>query len=215
MQTLVVENSKSAKIVDFALGITLDAMTPWGPASDITLIATGITAYETPEGNTIKLSDKRNAMVHRMLRTESGWYSEGAEYATVIFTFPRYFTKNEHAVALKEIKETYPFEYEQITGEALKPGESYLKDRTLFRKENAHRWVVISAIGSRMHPGMLECAAMLAGEHERQFWPGYETRLYLVPEQDYKEGKGMFGMVIDERRCIRMLGSEQSKMLGV
>ena len=200
-------------VIDLEISITLDAMTPWGTADNVTVIVSGITSYETQERNCIKLSDKRNAQVHPMLRSESGWYSEGVEYATVVFTFPAHFSKREQEFALREIKETYPFEYEQITGTVLQPGESYLKDRTLFRKENASRWVVISAINSKVHRGMVECVAMLGGEFERQFWPGYETRLYLVPEEDYKEGKGLFGMIVNEKRCIRMLNSDQAEML--
>ena len=92
-----------------------------------------------------------------------------------------------------------------IAGVTLAPGESFGKDERRFREEHTDHWIVISAIASDRHPGMVECVAARGGVRRR----GPE-RAFLVPQDEYRD-RGRFGFVIDEARhalCDRRPESE-------
>lgn len=75
----------------------------------------------------------------------------------------------------------------------LAPGESWQKDQRQFYRDHARDWIVISALRSRDHPGMVECHATLGGDRAAR-----EVRCFLVPDAEYAVRR--FGFVIDEVR---------------
>ncbi|WP_442755644.1 DUF7007 domain-containing protein [Methylocystis sp. JAN1] len=179
--------------------------TPWGAADREKFYAEGIVFYSTPSHGGFRLDALRNAKVHPLLREADGYYEEDCAWAKVAFTFPELFSKDHYDAAVATIKNWCPDAYEEIAGVTLAPGESFGKDERRFREEHADHWIVISAIASDCHPGMVECVAARGGVRGR----GPE-RAFLVPQDEYRD-RGRFGFVIDEARhalCDRRPESE-------
>jgi hypothetical protein len=168
--------------------------TPWGPSQGDTIYAEGVVSHTTAGHGGFKLSAERNRMVHPVLRRESGFYEEDAEWAIVALTFPDLFTVFERKCADETVRNCWPDAWEVIFGRVLPPGESREKDRRVFEQHHANDWVVISALRSDHHPGMTEVIATRGGKRDRDV----QERRFLVPSADYNAGP--FGFVIDESR---------------
>ncbi|MEI2384738.1 hypothetical protein [Breoghania sp. JC706] len=173
--------------------------TPWGVADYAREYAEGIVFYSTPSHGGFKLSAERLAQMHTALREKDGWFEEDCAWAKVAFAFPEWFTDAQHEAAIRTLKDWCPDEYEAVTGEALAPGESHIKDQRLFHECHAQDWVVISAIRSDQHPGMVECIATIGGRCGQWGKPDSAERRYLVSNQEYDQ-RGKFGFVIDPDR---------------
>lgn len=165
--------------------------TPWGRAQGGTRYTRGITRYHTAGHGGIKLSDTMNARMPDELRNPDGWYEEDCEATKVIYAFPEFFTDRQKRLALESFMSNYPDEYEALTGNEIPPGHSHVKDKRQFEADHADDWIVVSALGSSHHPGMVECIARLGGKWEEDG----EERRFLVPKEEYDQGR--FGFVID------------------
>jgi len=181
--------------------------TPWGLADQEKPYADGIVFYGTPSHGGLKLDPERNAKVHSALREHDGWYEEDCAWAKVAFTFPEAFPETEREVAVMTLKQWFPDEYETVTGAVLAPGESHIKDERCFLKEHADDWIVISAINSDQHPGMVECIAAKGGARDQSV-----KRRYLVAEDEYDQ-RGPFGFVIEEARHLSYDGPSSFAVL--
>jgi hypothetical protein len=168
--------------------------TPWGLADHEKVYAEGIVFYSTPSHGGFKLDVERNAKVHFLLRERGGWYEEDCAWAKVAFTFPELFSKKECDAAIAALKHWYPDAYEAITGVILSCLESIAKDERRFLEAHADDWIVVAAIKSDRHAGMVECIATKGGARG-----GVAERRYLVAEEEYRS-RGRFGFVIDEAR---------------
>jgi hypothetical protein len=123
----------------------------------------------------------------------------------VAIAYPDFFTDLEKRDADDILRNVYPEAWEDKHGKVLQPGQSQGRDRSCFDRDNADRWVVISAIQSRHHPGFVECIATLGGRRSSGLQePADEQRRYLVDEAFYDIGA--FGFVIDETRDRRYAG---------
>ncbi len=141
--------------------------------------------------------------MHPALRESGGWFEEGCAWAKVAFAFPECFTDEQQEAAIRTLKDWCPDEYEAVTGKTLAPGDSHIKDQRLFYEHHAQDWVVISAIRSDQHPGMVECIATLGGKRGEWGRFGLERHRYLVPDAEY-DRRGKFGFVIDpDRHALR------------
>lgn len=169
--------------------------TPWGASQLATIYAEGIVAHMTAGHGGFRLSAERNARVMPALRIGSGWYEEDDAWAIVALTFPDLFTSYERKLADRTMRDKWPDEWEAIHGRSLEPGESIGRDRRDFERRHADDWVVVSAISSSHHAGMVEVVAVLGG---RQGAHAMERR-FLVPAAEY-QARGSFGFVIDEER---------------
>lgn len=170
------------------------AHTPWGPSQGATVFAEGIVCHSTAGHGGFHLADDRNARVDGRLRNANSWYEEDAEWAIVAITFPELFTNFERRCADQTVKDSWPDEFEAITGTVLEPGQSREKDRRAFQSRHAGDWIVISAIRSNHHDGFVEVAATLGGTRDH----ASEERRFLVPSAEYTVGP--FGFVIDPAR---------------
>ena len=173
--------------------------TPWGVADYAREYAAGIIFYGTPSHGGFKLSAERLVRMHPALRETDGWFEEDCDWAKVAFAFPECFTDEQHEAAIRALKDWYPDEYEVVNGETLAPGDSHIKDQRLFHERHAQDWVVISAIRSDRHPGMVECIAALGGKRGEWGRSDPEKRRYLVSDAEY-DRRGEFGFVIDPDR---------------
>ncbi len=174
--------------------IASTAYTPWGQSQDSTLYAEGIACHSTAGHGGFHLSAERNRKVHPALRAHGGWYEEDEAWAIVAITFPHLFTSFERRCAESTMKDSWPDEWEIITGTVLQPGESRRKDERAFLREHADAWLVQSAIPSDQHPGFTEVIATKGGHHGQDV----ERRRFLVPSSEYRMGR--FGFVVDPDR---------------
>jgi hypothetical protein len=173
--------------------------TPWGKADYEKVYAEGIVFYGTPSHGGFQLDHERNAKVHPALRERGGYYEEDCAWAKVAFTFPEVFPEKDREAAIRTLKEWYPDEYETVAGVILAPGESHVKDERLFLERHANDWIVISAIRSDQHPGMVECIATIGGRRGQWGKSNSAELRYLVPDAEY-DRRGKFGFVIDPTR---------------
>ena len=170
------------------------AYTPWGPSQGATVFAEGVDCHSTAGHGGFHLSVDRNAKVDSGLRNANGWYEEDAEWAIVAITFPDLFTSFERRCADQTIKDSWPDEFEAITGTVLEPGQSREKDRRAFHTRHAEDWIAISAIRSDHRDGFVEVVATRGGKRD----PAADERRFLVPSEEYTAGP--FGFVIDPDR---------------
>lgn len=179
------------------------AYTPWGKADHEKAYAEGIVFHGTPSHGGFKLSAERLARMHPALREKDGWFEEDCAWAKVAFAFPECFTGEQQEAAIQTLKDWCPDEYEAATGETLAPGDSRVKDERLFLERHANDWIVIGAIRSDRHPGVVECIATIGGRRGHWSKPGSTERCYLVPDAEY-DRRGQFGFVIDpDRHALR------------
>lgn len=165
--------------------------TPWGLSQGATLYGEGVVFHSTASHGGFHLSEERNTLVDHRLQKHNGWYEEDAEWAIVAMTFPDLFTNLERRSAYQTVKDSWPDAWEPITGTTLEPGQSFEKDRRTFHQRHAEDWIVISAIRSDHHPGIVETIATRGGVRS----PSVEERRFLVPIADYDPGR--FDFVID------------------
>ncbi len=173
----------------------MSASTPWGGSQMAVIYAEGVVAHMTSGHGGFHLSADRNAKVHPMLRNDTPWYEEDAEWAIVAMSFPDLFTAYELSLAEKTIVNTWPDAWEKIRGCSLAEGESWARDRRTFDQRHAADFVVMSAIRSDQHAGMTEVVAVVGGGRPR----AGEERRFLVPSDEYA-GRGRFGFVINQDR---------------
>jgi hypothetical protein len=172
--------------------------TPWGLSQHAVVYANGIVVHSTASHGGFALTPERNAAVLAALRSPDGFYEEDCAWVAVAVAFPELFTDYEQRHADETLRHYYPDAWEAAHQATLEPGQSRARDRERFVRENAARWIVVSAILSSHHPSFVECVARLGGQHDG------ETRRYLVAEELYDIGD--FGFVIDEVRDERYAG---------
>lgn len=170
------------------------AYTPWGPSQGATVYAEGITCHSTASHGGFFLSAERNRKINTKLRSRDGYYEEDECWAIVAISFPHLFTSFERRCAESTMKDSWPDEWETITGTVLQPGESRRKDERAFLTEHADDWLVQSATLSDQHPGFTEVIATKGGRHGHDV----ERRRFLIPSAEYKIGR--FGFVVDPER---------------
>ena len=103
------------------------------------------------------------------------------------------FTTRERRIAAESLIAYYPDAWEAIHGIELAPGQSRVKDERRFREVHAADWIVVSAVRSDSHPGMVDCVATMGGARG-----AVPVRHYRVPVGEY--APGAFGFVIDPDR---------------
>ena len=174
---------------------TLDtsADTPWGIAQTSVAYTEGIVCHSTASHGGFQVDEERSAAMPAALRNRDGWYEEDAEWAKVATAFPALFTDYEREHAERTLRDWNPDAWEAAYGRALRPSESFVRDRQHFEAAHARSWVVIAAISSRDHPGQVECTAARGGDRRAK-----DRRSFLVPADEYRIGR--HGFVIDPER---------------
>lgn len=173
--------------------------TPWGTAQNVFHLAEGVIEVETASHGGIKLDRKRNARMPEAFRRSGGWYEEDCEYALVLVSLPEALNAmafrlkktptDLREVAWETVRNWFPDEYEQVTGETLREGDSHERDRALFHERHRNDWVVICAIGNG---DKVRVTATLGGK--REF--GAKGREFWVSDAEYS-ARSRFGFVID------------------
>lgn len=170
--------------------IPAGASTPWGTAQVSRQFAEGIVLHSTAGHGSFHVNENANTTVHALYRNDNGFYEEHCEWAKVAHAFPHLFTTYERWLADRTLRDTYPDAYERVRGVILNGDQSHARDRQEFEKRHRNDWVVISALNSDHHPGLVECIATLGGIRGEA-----GERRFLVPRTDYVIGR--HGFVID------------------
>jgi hypothetical protein len=170
----------------------LRVSTPWGMSQSATIYAEGIVFHSTAGHGGFKLNRARNAAMPSALRLSGGWYEEDAEWALVATGFPGLYTYREQAIADRTLRDWFPDAWEAVNGRELSAAESFTRDRQHFVRQHAEDWVVISAVRSSDHPGMVEAVATIGGNRTCR-----DARHFLVPVDQYSTGR--HGFVVDPK----------------
>jgi hypothetical protein len=171
--------------------------TPWGAPQHITLLAEGIRSVSTASHGGVKLSPERNAQMPDYMRNEDGWYEEDSEWAKVAVVFPDAFGADV-VTAYGTLRNWEPDAYEKFTGQALKPGDSHIRDEQTFRRDHANSLIAVSAYGSWaswVPQGFVGVHAYFGGRDEHGHTNG-KARAFLVPKDEY-DVRSAHGFVID------------------
>lgn len=172
--------------------------TPWGAADYIKDIADGITTYSTASHGGIKLSAERQAQMPKALR-DGAWYEHDCAIYRVIVAFPDVFSEKDFEEAKHGLKNWYPDAYETHFGEIIPEGESYIKDKQIFKERHKADWVGIAAIGD--DEGMVRVTATKGGERAcpENGFNHPEEREFAVPENEYRT-RSRNGFIVDPER---------------
>lgn len=170
--------------------------TPWGMSDYKKKYAIGINFYGTPSHGGYKVSDKKNQMIPDYMRNLNGWYEEDCEWAKVVVCFPDVFETEHVEMAKNTLKNWFPDAYEKFYGVKLKEGESFVRDKELFKERHKNDYIVVSAINSDKYTDMVECFAIIGGS--RKNFTESEGKTFLVPIEEYQNRNHDF--VIDPSR---------------
>lgn len=167
----------------------------WGKINYIKKVAEGIQEVRTPGHGGYKLDRKHNSVIHPTWRKKSGWYEKDREYAIVWYTFPedivkhKLMTQNEViSQAVYTLKNYYPDEYEDVTGEKVTAQESRKVAEREFAFKHANDYLVVnpgytSSNGDiTFHHGKSECF-LVPGDKVDQFIEGKNTfclKMYVI-----------------------------------
>jgi hypothetical protein len=180
---------------------------PWGKIDHAEQLVPGAFWVGTPSHGGLKLDRTLNARVPDYMRRPGGWYEEDCEWSLAVVALAdvlkadekvaKWIDKGDH---LRTLRSWFPAEYERFTGETIKPGESIQRDREIFERENAARWVGIAAWGDWQEgcpKGMVIVKATLGGK--RVAGGQIEERTYFVDAAEY-DARNHFGYVVPVER---------------
>lgn len=168
-------------------GVAVGDRSPWGMVQAVSPIAEGVTFAFAAGHEGVKLSPQRNAAIPVPLRRASGWYEGDAEAAIAVAWHPDAFTQTvDRDTAVGVVKDHFPHEFEQATGERVDPSESEvlrretsLADRERFYAEHAGDFVADSdGADTDLAPGGWTTASALRRTTG-------ERRTFLVPADFY------------------------------
>ncbi len=125
--------------------------TPWGQAQYVYKYGTGINCYGCAGHGGFKVSEGLLQKMPESLRKigSQGWFEEDCEWAAVAIAFPENFSQNEIDSAISSMKNYYPKQWEEVSGEIIPEGESYAKDKILFSERNQNNYVSVSCSSVR------------------------------------------------------------------
>jgi hypothetical protein len=177
--------------------------TPWGVADHREELIPGIVFVGTPSHGGYWISAQRKKEMPEVLRTKSGWYEEDCDWALVYLAFaddierikPDIYAKRYQA-AVETVKSWNPEAYEAFFNTVIPPGESYIKDKETFLRDNEGKLAVFAAVG--VDNGMVKVCAGAIDPKSRDFRRiDTQSKLeFLVPKADYDQ-RGQFGFIID------------------
>jgi hypothetical protein len=171
--------------------------TPWGKSDSSRQIVRGIMFYDTASHGGYHLSKLMNLRIPSYMRNENGWYEEDCEAAKVHICLSEFFPDHWFPTAMKTLKDYFPGAYEILTGETVKPEESWKRMQEMEPIIYAEKLVVRTAWGDwheKVPKGFVGVCATL-GKHGRDFSQG---RYFLVPAEEYRKSRDHF--VVDPTR---------------
>lgn len=177
--------------------VTIDNIsTPWGPSHTAREYAPGVVSVTTAGHGGFILAEDINELVDPEWRNAHGHYEEDECWAIVAFTLPHLFTTREAGFARRTLMNSWPDIYARLTGVPIALEDSAELRRRDFMARNAGKWMVRSAIRSKMYPSKVLVTATIDLAD-----PSHGSRQYLVAGERYHAGyanPANFAFVIDE-----------------
>jgi hypothetical protein len=174
--------------------------TPWGASQDSKQYGKGITFYSTASHGGFKVIAELLAKMPDYLRSSEPrgdarrgtheWFEEDCEWCFVATCFPERFSEQERAAAKDTLRNSFPDEYEKFYNVVLEPGDSYTRDKRLFKAAHAADYLVLSAFGDwhkGVPKGMVGVFAGKGGRTEHGHYPD-DCKWFLVPDEEYRPG---------------------------
>lgn len=181
---------------------------PWGPVQYQENITDDIAWVGTAGHGGCKVSPKLNRTIPDHLRNDNGWYEEDCEWAKAYVALEQHILANandQHSInVIKEghhkdtLRNWYPDAYELVYGKTLQPGESYERDKQIFRQKHKNDYVCVSARMDSDDPGMVIVSACIGGRNENGQYPSKLTEFHVTSEE--YETRDKFGFVVDPER---------------
>jgi hypothetical protein len=164
--------------------------TPWGHSQQTEQLAEGIVQVFTSSHGGIRLSEERQAAVHKAWRagapdTAGRWYEEDCEWAIVAATFPEAFDADDVASAHESLKAWYPYAYMRVFGVKLTAEDSYKLAEDEFYAAHADDWVANAAWGEWQVGVPAGMVGVLATRGGRGNPYGTSRAWFVVPKAEY------------------------------
>lgn len=172
--------------------------TPWGKSDYTKVLYPGIVWYGTPSHGGVHVAPSFNATIHAAWRNPDGWYEEDEDWAVVAHHFPNLFP-GETARALRTLIDWKPDAYQVVTGERLRPEESYILRQRAFQKSTRDKMVCVAAI---QEGKMVRVTACIGGRREDGKYASPDMHVYLVPPTDYR-----IPYIVDTAKYPEVLGT--------
>ena len=112
----------------------------WGEVNSVTEVAPGIAFADCAGHGGFRLSSERNKEIPRPLRRT--WYEEDCESSIVGMYHPEAFPHVDANDHYRVVRDYFPDEYEQATGEELEFGQSWGRDKQDYMRQHADDWHV-------------------------------------------------------------------------
>lgn len=196
---------------------SLRVPTPWGQSDggyrfrDLP----GVVEVSTPSHGGFRLDETAAAAMHPALRDvgaeEYGylWFEEDCACIAVYLAFPQLWKHNpkiSEDYLRAQLARWYPAQFEAFASRPLQPGESPVRDREAWDRENAGKWAVYSACatgfadaGDAPMPDLSghNLVACIAHPVRAEGGHGTETRYFYVDRDRYR-ARGDFSYLIAE-----------------
>jgi hypothetical protein len=118
----------------------------------------------------------------------------------VAMCFPAAFPKPGTVdIAISSVKNYFPDAYEAATGQALLPGESFIKDERAFYAAHREDWLTVCAFGSwseRVPVGYVGVSTQKGG----RCGTDRTCRCFLIPEAEYDARDPRFSFIVNPAR---------------
>lgn len=174
---------------------------PWGPIQRLKEVASGIWHISTASHGGFYLAPERQLSVTPCLRDPSRFYEEDLQWCVVAICFPHVFALDDVKDAWRRLREFFPDDYEEFTGEILQPGESMHRDQKVWWQTHANSLVATCAYSDNfawVPAGMIGLIANVGepGSPRAHLVP---PRYFLVLRDDYAPSR--WGFVVDPAVC--------------
>lgn len=166
--------------------VRIGGRSPWGEIQWVEEIDQGIVRASTAGHGGYKLSPERNRKIPAALRNSDRWYEEDLEANIPVM----YFGKDEEARSSAEerVREWFPDQYEAATGIEVGFGESFVRDKAVWRaeREAAGDWVTTSAsMSDDRLATIVHMSKISAGELDKS-----DEMIFVVPLRDEYRNRG-------------------------
>lgn len=162
------------------------ASSPWGAVQTSDELAPGVLAVSTAGHGGLKLSAERNRAVHPALRQSNGWYEEDDEANIVAHFHPDVYPDADREQIAQRLRDNWPEEWEQATGEQLTADTSEGRARQLWQEEHQGEMATTWAAGT--DDGDVEVGLEPVG-HDRRVSGEPATETWRVDRDTYRRLK--------------------------
>lgn len=169
--------------------------TPWGRTETFKRFCDDIVFYSTCSHGGFRISSKFKKMIDSGWNRTKVWFEEDCEFAIVVYTFKQYFSDADYISAIDKLKNWYPYEYMNVTGEILTSSDSFIISRDEFNDRHKNDYIVVSAVFNKDDRNKVDVYAVIGGFNGDR----NTTKRFIVDSDEYCK-RNNHGFVIDLNR---------------